>query len=86
VISGVPKSGGVLSASTGAWSGVGNSYSYQWQRNTGSGYVSITGAVSSTYRVAAVDQRAQLRVVVSAVNSDGTASKASNPVAVLGVR
>lgn len=86
VTSGVPRSGNVLSASTGTWSGVGNTYTYLWQRNVGGGFVTIAGAVASTYRVASADQRAQLRVVVTAANSDGTASKASNATAVLSAR
>ena len=86
VIGGTPRTGSVLSASAGVWSGVGNSYAYQWQRNTGSGYVPITGAVAPTYQVASADQRAVLRVAVTAVNPDGTASQASNGTAVLSAR
>ena len=77
-ITGSAKVGGLLSASAGTWSGNGNSYSYQWQRNTGQGYVAITSATAATYQATTADQGALLRVLVMAVNPDGTASQASN--------
>jgi len=78
VITGSAKVGGVLTASVGTWSGSGNSYSYQWQRSTAQGYVAIKGATTATYKAMTADQGAQLRVLVTAVNPDGTASRVSN--------
>jgi fibronectin type 3 domain-containing protein len=77
-ITGSAKVGVVLTATAGTWSGTGNSYSYQWQRNTAQGYVAIKGATAATYQAATADQGAQLRVLVTAVNPDGTAGQVSN--------
>ncbi len=74
---GTAQSGAKLSATTGSWAGTGNSYAYQWQRKSGSGFVNIAGAKKQMYVAAQADQGATLRVVVTAANSDGTVTKAS---------
>ena len=82
VNSAVPKPTGtaaranVLTAVPGTWAGVGNTYKYQWQRDTGSGYANITGATAATYTVTLADVGSKLRVTVTATNVDGTASAA----------
>ena len=77
-ISGVAKVGTRLVAGTGTWSGAGNSYSYQWQRYTGGTWTNIsTGATSGYTPVHGADSGLQLRVVVTATNSDGSRSVAS---------
>jgi hypothetical protein len=71
VISGTTTDGATLSASTGTWSPSGT-VSYQWQRNTASGWTNIAGATSSTYTLTSQDVGAQIDVVVTETNSDGS--------------
>ncbi|WP_169542165.1 C1 family peptidase [Solirubrobacter soli] len=86
VASSVPKPTGnatrasVLTATAGTWTGVGNTYKYQWQRDTGSGYANITGAIAATYTLALADKGAKVRVVVTGTNVDGTATGNSEDV------
>ena len=63
-----------LTAGQGTWSGIGNSYSYQWQRSAdGTTWTNLTGATNPTYVPTKADERTQVRVLVSATNPDGTA-------------
>ena len=84
-ISGTARVGGGLSASPGSWSGVGNTYSYQWQRSSNSGrtWSNVAGATGSTYALTQADQGSVVRVLVTASNPDGTVSQASNPTAAI---
>jgi C1A family cysteine protease len=66
-----------LTATAGGWSGVGNTYTYQWQRGSGSSWSNIAGATGLTYTVAVADAGQSVRMVVTAVNSDARASEAS---------
>jgi len=71
-ISGVTESGSTLTAHEGVWTGApAPTYSYQWQRDDGSGgsYQDISGASSSTYLLTSADVGYKLRVVVSASNA-----------------
>jgi Papain family cysteine protease len=84
VVSGDLVRAAKLTATTGAWNDSPTSYRYQWQRNSGSGWVAITGATSATYVLAPADVNASVRVLVSAVNAAGTGqatSDARGPVA-----
>ena len=72
VITGSAQRAGTLAASTGAWGGLGNSYAFQWQENTGSGFANVAGATSSTYTLGVADEGSTLRVQVTATNADGT--------------
>ncbi len=72
VITGTAARASTLAVSTGTWSGIGNTYTYQWQRNAGTGFVAISGATNATYVVGVADEGATLRAVVSAANPDGT--------------
>ena len=76
-IAGTARVGVHLTATAGVWSGVGNTYSDQWQRGAGSSWSNIAGATGTTYTVAAADTGQSVRVVVTAVNSDARASEAS---------
>ncbi len=76
-VSGSAVRGSTLTAGVGMWSGVGNSYTYQWQRDNGLGFVSIQGATGATYPVAVADEAFRLRVLVTASNPDGVASAPS---------
>lgn len=66
-ISGDPAVGSTLTADPGAWTGA-PSYTYQWFR----GAAAISGAVGRTYRPAAGDAGAHLRVRVTGSNSVGS--------------
>ena len=56
--------------------------SYHWQRDTGSGFVNISGASASTYQLGDADVGATVRVVASYTDAHGTAeSVASGPTA-----
>src|SRR4051794_10743680 len=76
-VSGVAERTYALSANKGTWTGPDNTYSYQWQRDFGEGFVDIAGATSASYTLAAADEGAAVRVVVAASNPDGTIAEAS---------
>ena len=84
VISGTPQRSFTLSTTQGTWTGIGNTYAYQWQRDSGSGFVNITGATDSSYLLGASDEATNVRVLVSASNDDATVSQASAAKAVTG--
>ena len=71
-IAGTAARGSVLTATAGTWAGVGNSYAYQWQRDTGAGFANITGATAATYTLQGPDESAKVRVKVTATNVDGS--------------
>jgi hypothetical protein len=77
-VSGTAKAGSTLTAGNGAWTGTQPiDYGYQWQRCT-QACVNIPGATEATYRVAAADGSAKLRVVVSAGNWVSSVSQAAS--------
>ena len=90
-ISGRAEQGRTLSASRGRWTGTGSiSYAFRWVRcgvnggrPDGSDCGFILGATRSSYQVAAADVGARLRVRVTATNSEGELTVASNPTAVV---
>ncbi|HEY0517520.1 MAG TPA: hypothetical protein VGD00_10395, partial [Solirubrobacteraceae bacterium] len=86
---GLAVTGQTLTASEGVWTGTAPiSYTFQWQQcsKAGTGCEDITGAASSTYKVADGDAGHTLRVVVSAKNVSGTTEKESSTTSeVLGV-
>src|SRR5262249_58729061 len=71
-ITGTPATGELLGADKGAWDGA-VSFSYQWLRDG----ATITGALSSTYRVTTADRDAMISVRVTALNPWGTVSETS---------
>jgi len=79
-VSGTIKLGSKLTATSGSWAGIGNAYSYQWQRNAGYGFVNIKDATASTYTLTQADAGTVLRVVVAAANLDGSASQVSKTI------
>jgi hypothetical protein len=85
VVSGTVLRSSNLTASVGTFSGIGNSYSCQWQRSTDGGntWTSISGATGWGYTVAVADEGAQLRALISATNADATVSAASSPTSVV---
>ena len=74
-LSGSAQRGLTLTATAGAWSGIGNTYTYQWQRSTdGSTWSDVTGATALTYTLAVADENATVRLLVTVTNDDGTVS------------
>jgi hypothetical protein len=84
-ISGTPRDGSVLRASTGAWTGSPTSYAYTWQRcdRAGGGCSAVAGATSRRYTVVTADVGNRLRVVVTATNAAGSGSASSRATAVV---
>jgi large repetitive protein len=86
VVSGSPVEGATLSTTTGTWVGPQPiAYAYQWVRcgtdgglSDGSNCPSIPGATSASYTLTATEIGARLRVQVTASNSNGPATAASN--------
>jgi hypothetical protein len=86
VVSGTARVGSTLSATTGTWTGSPTpTFTYQWQRDTGSGYTNISGATSSSCTLTSPDAGASIRCVVTGTNTAGNASANSNAVSVPGV-
>jgi hypothetical protein len=88
VVSGSPVEGATLTTTTGTWNGTSITYAYQWVRcdadgglPDGSNCPSISGATSSGYTLTGDDIGRRLRVQVTASNSAGSATAASNPTA-----
>ena len=82
-ITGTAAVGQTLTASTGTWSGTQPiAYTFQWQRCDPSGTCTdIGGAMSSQYTVADADAGFRLLVRVTATNSGGSSSAASQMTA-----
>ncbi len=88
-ISGNPQQGQTLTASPGTWSGASPiTFAYQWVRcgldggrSDGSGCATTAGATTSKYVLSSADVNRRIRVKVTARNSRGSATAASNPTA-----
>lgn len=83
VISGTAVQGQQLSTTNGTWENIPTSYAYHWQScdTAGASCVNITDATASTYTLTANDVGHRLRVVVTATNTNGSASATSEPTA-----
>jgi hypothetical protein len=79
-VAGTLVEGQTLTASSGSWNPSATSATYQWQRDTGTGFADITGATSTTYVLTATDVGAQLRVRVTATNASGSGTADADPV------
>jgi hypothetical protein len=84
-ISGSPRVGSPLTASQGSWANSPTSFAYQWVRcpatggrPDGSDCAVIPGATTQVYTVGTGDIGSRLRVRVTAANSAGSATAASN--------
>jgi hypothetical protein len=77
---GSPAVGSTLTATTGGFVGVGNTYAFQWQRcdTQGLDCESIAGATHGSYLLRQADLGSTIRVVVTAQNSVGSASAYSD--------
>ena len=76
-LSGSTTVGGKLAATLGGWTGVGNTYAYQWQVSNGSSWANLAGATGSTLTLVSADAGHSIRVLVTATNADGSSSSAS---------
>jgi subtilisin family serine protease len=82
VVTSFPRQGGLLGASTGAWTGIPSTYTYQWDRcdANGSNCSHIPGASGQTYALLApADALATIAVTVTASNSFGSTAAQSSP-------
>lgn len=79
VISGDPTVGSILTATNGTWANSPTSFTYQWQSNG----VNIPGATSSTYITQISDIGHTVTIIVTAINSNGSASASSNGIIVI---
>jgi subtilisin family serine protease len=79
-VSGTPRSGASLAATTGSWSNTPTGYAYQWKRcdSAGANCAGITGATGQSYTLGATDVGATLRVAVTASNSAGASAPATS--------
>jgi hypothetical protein len=85
-ISGTPREGAALTANRGQWTGsTPMTFAYQWQRCDASGgnCSNIIGATQQTYTLTSADVGRTIRVVVTARNTAGSASRTSVPSAVV---
>ena len=84
-VSGTAQRLSTLWGDGGTWSGIGNSYTYQWQHSSdgGNSWSDITGATGLYYMLDVADEGTQLRLQVTASNADGVAVTASQPTAVI---
>ncbi len=90
-ITGSPVVGQRLSASTGTWSGDQPiTFAYQWVRcgidggaADGSNCSNISGATGTTYVLTSAEVGSRIRIRVTATNSSGAETVASNPTAVV---
>jgi hypothetical protein len=82
-ISGTPVEGNMLIGDAGTWnSSASLTFSYQWQRSSGSDYVNIGGADGSRYELTSADVGKTIRLRVTASNLGGTSGPAfSEPTA-----
>jgi hypothetical protein len=82
-ISGSAEVGAVLTADTGSWSEDPTGYTYQWQRQVGSGdWTDIPGATDPTYTVTDDDAGALVHVAVTAITADGPSTAYSLPTSI----
>jgi hypothetical protein len=80
VVSGGTVGGGTLNATIGTWFPAGTSYAYQWQRDTGSGFTNVTGAIGPAYTTVLADLGAHMRVKVTATNMFSSVAAFSNAI------
>ena len=79
------RTGGVLQAFPGGWTGTGPTFTYQWRRcsSSGTSCVDLAGATAKTYTVVSADAGATIRVAVTATNVAGSAVAVSAQTAVV---
>jgi subtilisin family serine protease len=80
-LSGVAEDGGTLAAATGAWGGLEPALAVRWERcdSVGASCAPIAGVESPSYVLGEPDVGGTVRAVVTATNSAGSISAASEP-------
>lgn len=82
---GVPAVGETLTGSPGTWTGTPTViHDYQWQRDSGSGWLDIPSATSSNYVLQTADGGASIRLRVTATNAGGSTVAYSAAVGPIG--
>ena len=76
---GTAQRASTLTATPGTWTGNGNTYTYQWQRDS----FDIPHATDPTYTLTSDDVNHTVRVLVIATNPDGAEVAASTPTATI---
>jgi hypothetical protein len=89
-ILGTPVEGNTLTTTNGTWSGLPTTFAYGWLRCPNDGGAAdgsncgvIPDATTSAYQVLAADVGFRIRVRVTASNTDGPASAASNATSIV---
>ena len=77
VISGTAQEGQTLTATAAVANDSDALVTYQWQANHGSGFANITGATGLSYVVQEGDEGAQLQLVATSTDSDGSGTTAT---------
>lgn len=87
-ITGTPRVGQTLTASNGTWSNSPTDYQYQWLRcnTSGASCVAAPNGTQKSYTLVGADAGHQMRVRVTASNTDGSASAQSDPTATVEAR
>lgn len=75
-VTGTVELGETLTCGTGTWTGLGNTYAYQWYRDG----EELVGETTNTYTLAAEDDDASIVCEVTASNAIGTAEALSNSI------
>jgi hypothetical protein len=78
-ISGTAAVGNTLQASSGTWSPLNLTYSFQWKRCNNGSCAAIAGATGSSYLIGNSDAGDTMEVSVTASNRHGTATATSAP-------
>lgn len=84
-VTGAPRVGETLVATTGTWTGDPTSFAFQWERCDTSALacVVVAGATSAEFVVTVTDIGSRMRVTVSATNAGGTGTSSSDATAVV---
>lgn len=81
VISGTITEDEILSVTDGTWTGTPSpTFTYQWRRDTGSGFNNIGSATNNTYTLVTADVGADIDCVVTATNIAGSVNATANEV------
>jgi hypothetical protein len=84
-ITGDASEGGLLTTTSGEWSGSPTLHVFRWERcdSSGQSCSAVVDAASASYSLTAADVGYRLRVVVTASNAVGSGSGSSDPTAVV---
>jgi hypothetical protein len=70
-VTGAAQRDQTLTAGQGTWTGIGNTYTEQWQHSPdGSTWTNISGATAATYTPGVADEGYEIRLHITASNPD----------------